>query len=213
MLVMDFNSMLAQVLAVQPFIEDPERDRLLDAARAEFIAHGLQRASVGEIARRAKVSRPTLYRKLGDKDDIIAGVVVREVLQAVISVQAEIAPLDTVEERVVEAFVIAMREALANPVAGALRQFEPESFSPLLVDSDQSAYQLVRTAVVLQLLDSALTMAAAEQAVELMLRISVSLLLVPTPALSVQTDDDARAFARAYLLPILEAARAVNPAD
>jgi AcrR family transcriptional regulator len=206
--MVDFNSMLQEALAGQPIIEAQEQGRLLDAARAEFIVHGFQRASVGDIARRAKVSRPTLYRKLGDKDDIVAGVVVREVLQFLAAVQTVVAPLGSTEERVVEAFAIGMREVRENPLASALREFGMGSFSPYLTDSGQDAYQLLRTVAASQLTpDHAYSLAAAEQAIELLVRITVSLLITPTQVFPMETDEDAREFARTYFLPILDTAR------
>ncbi|WP_040584953.1 TetR/AcrR family transcriptional regulator [Segniliparus rugosus] len=195
--------MLAQVLSGQAVTEDPEQSRILDAARAEFVAHGFRRAAVADIARRAKVSRQTLHRRCGDKDEIISAVVVREVLHFFFEIEASIPPELSPEERVVEAFVSGMRACQQNPVVAAIKEFEPERFSFGSFGEAPEGYQVIRTLLALQLSPGRIE--AAERAVELMLRITATLLLSPTPVLPMDTDDDTRAFARAYFLPIIAA--------
>ena len=55
---------------------------LLDAARAELLAHGVRRTTASDIARRAGVSRQTLYRYWPDAHAVFAALVTREVLAA-----------------------------------------------------------------------------------------------------------------------------------
>jgi AcrR family transcriptional regulator len=43
-------------------------EQILDAARAVFLAHGLQRASTAEIARRAGVSEGSIFNRFATKD-------------------------------------------------------------------------------------------------------------------------------------------------
>ena len=43
-----------------------EQDRVLDAARACVLAVGVRRTTVTDVARRAGVSRMTLYRRFPD---------------------------------------------------------------------------------------------------------------------------------------------------
>ena len=63
----------------QPRQRDPERTRraILDAATAEFVAHGFAGASVNEIAARAKVNKRMLYHYYGKKDDLYLAVLER----------------------------------------------------------------------------------------------------------------------------------------
>ncbi|MET8989494.1 TetR/AcrR family transcriptional regulator [Nonomuraea wenchangensis] len=55
-----------------------EKDDLLDAARAVFHAEGYAAAQVADIARRAGTTKPTLYARLGNKEQIYLRVVRRE---------------------------------------------------------------------------------------------------------------------------------------
>jgi TetR/AcrR family transcriptional repressor of mexJK operon len=55
---------------------DPERSRrILEAARAHFYAHGLERASVHAIAAEAGVSKMTIYSNFGSKEGLFEAVV------------------------------------------------------------------------------------------------------------------------------------------
>jgi AcrR family transcriptional regulator len=53
-------------------------DQLLDAARAVFHAEGYSAAQIADIARRAGTTKPTLYARLGNKEQIYLRVVQRE---------------------------------------------------------------------------------------------------------------------------------------
>ncbi|HEU5028276.1 MAG TPA: TetR/AcrR family transcriptional regulator [Spirillospora sp.] len=55
-----------------------EEGHLLDAARAVFYAEGYASAQVADIARRAGTTKPTLYARLGNKEQIYLHVVQRE---------------------------------------------------------------------------------------------------------------------------------------
>src|SRR5438105_291359 len=55
---------------------DPERSkRILEAARAHFYAHGLERASLDAIAADAGVSKMTVYSNFGSKEGLFEAVV------------------------------------------------------------------------------------------------------------------------------------------
>ncbi|MDT5210285.1 MAG: hypothetical protein QOF67_2700, partial [Mycobacterium sp.] len=47
-------------------------DRILEAAAYCVIAHGVDRVTLAEIARRARVSRPTVYRRWPDIRSVLA---------------------------------------------------------------------------------------------------------------------------------------------
>lgn len=59
----------------------PAREvELLDAARQVFIERGLGNGTTDEIARRARVSKTTLYRRYRSKEELFAAVINREAL-------------------------------------------------------------------------------------------------------------------------------------
>ena len=55
--------------------EFDRRDQILDAANECFTQLGIQRTSVQDVARMAKVSRGTIYRYFVDRDVLIAAAI------------------------------------------------------------------------------------------------------------------------------------------
>ena len=57
--------------------QNPSYQRILDAAKALFVEKGFPATSMGEIARRAKVVRATVYNNFADKEAIVAEIMRR----------------------------------------------------------------------------------------------------------------------------------------
>jgi TetR/AcrR family transcriptional repressor of mexJK operon len=73
---------------------DPERyERILEAARSHFCAHGLERASVEAIAAEAGVSKMTVYSHFASKEGLF-GAVIRERTERLIGELAGAEALD-----------------------------------------------------------------------------------------------------------------------
>lgn len=78
---------------------DPERlQRILDAARNHFYAHGLERASVDAIAADACVSKMTIYSNFGSKEGLF-GAVIQESTDRVMGAGAGVEALDPTQPR------------------------------------------------------------------------------------------------------------------
>jgi AcrR family transcriptional regulator len=75
-------------------------DRILEAAAAAVLANGVDRVTLSEIARRARVSRPTIYRRWSDIRFLLADLLTRRIAGA----------LDQIPERGIE------REALVERI-------------------------------------------------------------------------------------------------
>jgi AcrR family transcriptional regulator len=56
--------------------------RILDAAAAAVLANGMDRVTLAEIARRARVSRPTIYRRWPDIRFVLADLLTRRIAGA-----------------------------------------------------------------------------------------------------------------------------------
>lgn len=183
------------------------RERMLDAARSEFIDHGIARTSVATIAQRAGVSRPTLYRQCGDKDQIVAAVVQRDVIDFFARAKVAVEACGSVEERVVEAVVMGLRESREHPLVRALKAYETNSFTERLVDMNTPTYRAMLAIVALMFADDEYRAPVLERALDVALRIIATLLISPSPYVPTDNDDNARAFANRYLVPILRASR------
>jgi AcrR family transcriptional regulator len=106
-----------------------EDDRLLDAARACVLAVGVRRTTVTDVARRAGVSRMTLYRRYPDLEGVLAALMTREFGRLVASAAAQ-ASGATARERVV-AMVVHGSQALAeDPLFVRLLDVDPELLLP-----------------------------------------------------------------------------------
>ena len=203
--VPDLGLQFAQLMSASPADDDPERTRILDVAREEFVSHGFRRTSINEIARRAGVSRPTIYRRCGDKDEIVLAVVVREVVEFFGELVEMLSAVDSPGERAVEAFVAGMRATRTNPLVAAIKEFEPDTLTSLLANGSPDGVGPVRMAIAVGIVDETLPLDAAMRAAELMIRITASLLMSPADIMPTDTDESARLFARTFFIPLIEA--------
>jgi AcrR family transcriptional regulator len=195
---------VGQVTDVFAPSSDPEHLRLLDAARAEFVQHGCRRTSVGDIARRANVSRPTVYRRLGDKDQIVRAVMFREVIDSLAGARDVVMAQPTPAERAVEGFVRGVVAYQSNPLMSAIQRFDTDVLGPLAAPINSEWMQILQKIITSTLAGPDFPRDAAVRAAELMLRLTISLLLAPSKVLPIATEEQARWFATAYFVPIIE---------
>jgi AcrR family transcriptional regulator len=106
-----------------------ERDRLLDAARECVLAVGVRRTTVTDVARRAGVSRMTLYRRFPDLEAVLAALMTRE-FGRLVAEAAERAAGTTARERVVAMVVHGSRELADDPLFVRLLDVDPELLLP-----------------------------------------------------------------------------------
>src|SRR5919108_4151268 len=92
-----------------------ETDRLLDAARECVLAVGVRRTTVTDVARRAGVSRMTLYRRFPDLEAILAALMTRE-FGRLVDEAVERADGATARERVVAIVVHGSRSLAHDPL-------------------------------------------------------------------------------------------------
>lgn len=96
-------------------------DAILDAA-AQLILHlGVPRTQVAEIARRAGVSRPTVYRRWPDVHGIIGALLTREVRL----IQESVHPAGEDRESMVDGVVEIAVRVRDHPVLGLLLRTDP----------------------------------------------------------------------------------------
>ncbi len=178
-------------------------DAILDAARDVFEAFGVRRANVDDVARKAGVSRSTLYRAYPNKDALLLGVIDRETrafLDELDRVAGDLPP----QEAVIEAFVRGISIMRDIPVLGRLAQTEPDVITgmpgrgPVLLRlSDQIAVTLRRSGA--RMPDHELAEVA-----ELLLRLASTFLLDPTGHLDLDDPIAVRDYAKRYLSQLVE---------
>ena len=103
---------------------------MLDAARDCVLAVGVRRTTFSDVARRAGVSRMTLYRRFGDLEALLAALMTREFGKLVAAAREHAAGLPTTRERVVATVVHGARALADDPLFGRLVDLDPELLLP-----------------------------------------------------------------------------------
>lgn len=104
------------MLAKRSYHHGNLREALVAAALKELAAEGLEKFSLRNVARRAKVSAPAVYRHFADKDDLVVAVALEcaERMNSAMSAAIAAAPADPLEGfREVGIAIVSF--AVANP--------------------------------------------------------------------------------------------------
>jgi AcrR family transcriptional regulator len=150
------------------------------------------------------VSRATLYRRFDGKDALVQAVLVRESRRFFGSIADAVAGLSTVEERLVEGFVVGVRYARADRLLNRLLASDPEALLPYLTTNGALVVAAARDFLVLQGGSGApVGDRTPEGVAELFVRLAISFTLMPESAIPLESDGQVRAFARAYLAPLM----------
>jgi AcrR family transcriptional regulator len=178
---------------------DATEARILDAA-LEAVSAGT--ATMEDIAARAGVGRVTLFRRLGSKEELLRRLYAREVERFLERVDSALSEFDEPADRIAEAFVACVREGARHPL---LATVPPGVVLEALAAGDPSPLELGRRFVAARLEPG------QEAAADLLVRLAVTYVLVPSPLVDVTDEPQARAFARACLAPIARASATSAP--
>lgn len=133
-------------------------DAYLDAAREAILAVGWSRTTLTDIARRAGVSRMTLYRRWPDTQTLLADLMTREWGHVVESVGVESVGVESAsaEEpgrpspeqddavgRITRGIVATVRSLRANPLLRRIVDVDPEVLLPYLLDRRGRSQEMV----------------------------------------------------------------------
>jgi AcrR family transcriptional regulator len=186
--------------------EDDMVDRIAAAALDQFAQYGIRRSTIDDVAKRAGVSRVTVFRRFTNKERLVEFVVAREIRRGMRELDRAWVG-GTLEDRLVHGFSFAMRFTRNHPLFGRLLESEPEVVLPLMTVDGGPALGLYRSLIAQRLNDEALAKRAApgdvEGAAEVIARLAMSLLLTPDGVINLDDQDSVRAFVRLALLPML----------
>lgn len=180
---------------------------LLDATASLLVDFGLRRWSVGDVAERAGVGRTSVYRRVASRDDLVHGVLARELRLVLAAVDAAGRDLERIEDRVVEAVSVCLA-AVDGSVVGHLIRTDPTSVLPLLTTGAGPLLALARTLLAPALVDRGIVRDPDRAAVlaEAIARLGLSFLLTPDTVLPVADPVERRDAIRSLLGPILRPA-------
>jgi AcrR family transcriptional regulator len=113
---------------------DATETAILDAAAECVLAFGVRRTSLSDVARRAGVSRPTVYRRWPDLTALVADVMTREWLAAFAAVEPDPAAFATVRELAVSSVVAVVGELRRHPLLVKIIDVDPDLLQPYIFD-------------------------------------------------------------------------------
>jgi AcrR family transcriptional regulator len=120
-----------------------EDDVLLDATRACVLAVGVRRTTVTDVARRAGVSRMTLYRRYPDITSLISALMTREFSALGEEVKRIAGELPNARARLVEEAVLGADRLTRNPLFLRIVDVDPELLLPYVTTRLGSFQRLV----------------------------------------------------------------------
>ncbi|HEX4807235.1 MAG TPA: TetR/AcrR family transcriptional regulator [Conexibacter sp.] len=109
-----------------------EDEALLDAVQACVLAVGVRRTTMTDVARRAGVSRMTLYRRYADVTSLMQALMTREFTQIIGEVEQEVAALPSARERLVQAAVRGVDRLTRHPLFLRIVDVDPELLLPYI---------------------------------------------------------------------------------
>lgn len=107
-------------------------DPVLEAARATVLDFGVRRATLTEVARRAGLSRMTVYRRYSDAPELMRALMTSEFGEVLSSARARSASIEDPLERVVAEVIGTFEMLIEHPLLQRLLELEPEVLMPYL---------------------------------------------------------------------------------
>lgn len=187
--------------------DDPIRDKILDAATAQFEKIGIARATMNDVTRAAGLARMTLYRRFANKKELVEAALLREVASFLADLQQELHSHETLEDKLTEGFVFTVDTLRDHTLLNRLLETEPEETVPYFT---VQATSLIATAA--EVLAGEISQAVPDErsheeilvVAELTVRLVISFVLTPSTTIDLDDPEVARAFARNHLGPLLD---------
>jgi AcrR family transcriptional regulator len=107
-------------------------DDIANAVRSSVLAVGLRRTTLTDVARRAGVSRMTLYRLVPDVETLLLGVMTRDFAELLSEIEAGVARKRTARARLVAMTVEAAVRLPEEPLFRRVLDIDPELVLPYL---------------------------------------------------------------------------------
>jgi AcrR family transcriptional regulator len=123
-------------------------DTLLDAARTCVLSVGVRRTTLTDIARRAGVSRMTVYRRFADVTSVMAALMTREFTALLGEAAKSAAGRPNAREQLVSSAVAGVGALQTNPLMISVLERDPELLLPYLVERIGSTQRLIEAVLV-----------------------------------------------------------------
>ncbi|QBJ98190.1 TetR/AcrR family transcriptional regulator [Rhodococcus sp. ABRD24] len=169
-------------------------DLILDATRSCVLEFGLRRTTLAEVARRAGVSRPTVYRRWPDTRSVVADLLTREIRIAIPDMNGS----DPARSQLVRAVVDVAAEMRGHPLFVKILRSDPDMLMTYVVErlgtSQRAIVERVSQAIVAGQCDGSIRSGDPVQMAAMVLLTAQSAVqsgemvaeLLPAPALAAQ---------------------------
>jgi len=181
---------------------------ILDAALVEFDRHGFRKVALDDVARRAGVSRTTIYRRFANREELVSAVMDRENARLFLGIAEELKNARPQSDYYVEAFTSAILRSRRHRLLNRMIVDEPaltldlaRRHYPAAVWRIEQALQVILPAGFAERIGSQ----AVHELADMTWRYAMMALLIPS-AEPIQTPEQIRAFATRHFLPSLPAA-------
>ena len=200
---------IAEVVAAGP---EPGADELLDrvaaAALAQFAEFGIRRSTIDDVARRAGVSRVTVFRRFESKQRLVEVVVAREIRRAVAEFTQVWETGESLKQRLLQGLSFSVSFVSGHPLFDRLLRSEPEVLLPLVTVDGGPVLELYRS-LIAELLRAEIEAGRAatadpDRVAEVIARLAMSLVLTRGGTVSLDDPQSMGALVDLVLLPILQ---------
>ncbi|MGA8365145.1 MAG: helix-turn-helix domain-containing protein [Solirubrobacteraceae bacterium] len=200
---------ITELLDVAPVVGgDALFDRVAAAALDEFAEHGIRRTSMEDVARRAGVSRMTVFRRFASKQRLVEIVIAREVHRGMQELDLLWEGAETLEDRLVAGFEFAGRYVRGHPLFDRLLRSEPDVLLPPLTLDGGPVLELYRSLIANRLQAEVNAGRAAtpdiDGVAEVIARLAISLLLTRDGTITLDDPHSVRRLVNLTLLPMLQ---------
>jgi TetR/AcrR family transcriptional regulator, repressor for uid operon len=196
----------------QPVASDDIALQVIDAARTEFVQFGIRRANMESIARRARVSRVTVYRRFPTKRQLLRAVVMADVAVFVPRFDGILYGGGPIAERIADMTVLAVNELRNNPLLNSVLRADPDEVLPIFTVDGRSEFERYRDLLSMRIQALIERGELAEhdprRTAEVLMRLVYSVILLPFGTFPGDSEAQIRAAAADFLMPILPLAHA-----
>ena len=200
------TAVLHQMLADVVSQEEPVD--LLMVAAAVFAELGFRKTSMNDIARRAGLSRVTLYRKYGSKNKLVVAVVVAEARRSLTRIMEQISRYTSDRDQFVRGFVATVLTARNHPLVQRFVEGDRETMQPREFAATTSQIVdlgcLYMTPIINQLQERGVYRGVhPELLAELLIRFWQSLIFTPSSHINPDDERDLTRLTNDFLYPLI----------
>jgi AcrR family transcriptional regulator len=180
---------------------------IIEAASYEFADVGIRRANMDVVARRAGVSRSTLYRRFPNKEELLTAVMRDTSTQIGHHILTRVEGC-TPAEAIIEAFRVGLDQVQTNPLLRRILVSEPDMIGTIFgfIGPDMElVLDTIATSVAKTLRSAGATMPDQDLRIasELLLRLSTSLLQAESRAIDLSDDEAVAKFCEKFLVKLI----------